>query len=78
MKERPVHMYEVITVRGTATGGRGEEEETHIYEPTGDELRQGGPTYEVVQADWEIKSTEYEQTFCKYNVLICKKYFKFV
>ncbi len=29
-------MYDVITVRGTATGGRGEEEETHIYEPTGD------------------------------------------
>ncbi len=52
MKERLVHMYEVITVHGTATGGRGEEEEeTHIYEPTDDDLRQGGPTYEVVQAD---------------------------
>ncbi len=41
--------YGDVTIRGTATGGRGEEEETHIYEPTGDDLRQGEPTYEVVQ-----------------------------
>ncbi len=44
--------YGDMTIRGTATGGRGEEE-THNYEPMGDDLssRQGGPTYEVVQAD---------------------------
>ncbi len=40
--------YGDLTIRGTATGGRGEEEETEL---TGDDLRQGGPTYEVVQAD---------------------------
>ncbi len=42
--------YGDMTIRGTATGGRGEEE-PHIYEPADDDLRQGGPTYEVVQAD---------------------------
>ncbi len=42
--------YGNMTIRGTATGGRGEEEETHIYEPAGDGVRQGGPTYDVVQA----------------------------
>ncbi len=40
--------YGDMTIRGTATGGQ-EEEETHIYEPTGDDLRQGELTYEVVQ-----------------------------
>ncbi len=43
--------YGDMTIRGTATGGRGEEEETHNCEPTGDDLRLGGPIYEVVQAD---------------------------
>ncbi len=33
--------YGDITIRGTATGGRGEEEETHIYEPA-DYVRHAG------------------------------------